>query len=151
MTTHGSNTSLLALTARIVEAHVKNNEVEVAELARLIADVYRAVAGHGAAADASRPPTPAVPVAESITPQYLICLENGKKLKMLKRHLMRAFNMTPADYRARWNLPGNYPMVAPNYAKRRSVLAKNLGFGKHSGRSAGAKQPARARIAKVAR
>ena len=151
MSAHDGNTSLLALTARIVEAHIKNNEVEVAELARLIADVYRAVAGHGPAANASPQPTPAVPVAESITPQYLICLENGKKFKMLKRHLMRAFNMTPEDYRARWNLPGNYPMVAPNYAKRRSVLARDLGFGKHRARGAGAKQPARARKAKVAR
>ena len=129
---------LLGLTAQIVSAHVSHNPVPAAELPGLIQEVFRTLSGVG-----SRPapeperPQPAVPVKKSITPGYLICLEDGKKLKMLKRHLMTRYNMTPDQYRAKWGLPKDYPMVAPNYAKARSDLAKQMGLGQ------GGRKPAR--------
>ncbi len=121
---------LLGLTAQIVSAHVSHNPVPAAELPGLIQEVFRTLSGVG-----SRPapeperPQPAVPVKKSITPGYLICLEDGKKLKMLKRHLKTAYNLSPEQYRERWGLPPDYPMVAPDYAKHRSSLAKKIGLG----------------------
>ena len=121
---------LLSLTSDIVAAHVSNNTVAVTDLPGLIEQVYKTLSGVGGAGDAAADrPTPAVPIKKSITPDFIICLEDGKKLKMLKRHLKTAYDMTPDDYRERWGLPSDYPMVAPNYAKQRSKLAKAIGLG----------------------
>ncbi len=121
---------LLALTSEIVAAHVSNNTVAVADLPGLIEQVYKTLSSVGGASEAAADrPTPAVPIRKSITPDYIICLEDGKKLKMLKRHLKTAYDMTPDEYRERWGLPPDYPMVAPNYAKQRSKLAKQIGLG----------------------
>jgi predicted transcriptional regulator len=125
---------MLALTAEIVAAHVANNTVPVADLPQLIHDVHRALNGVGQQAPQVERPQPAVPIKKSITPEYLICLEDGKKLKMLKRHLKTAYNMTPEEYRERWGLAADYPMVAPNYAEHRSSLAKKIGLGTKSRR-----------------
>lgn len=127
-----SNTQgeLLGLTAQIVSAHVSHNPVPAAELPGLIQEVFRTLAGVGShPAPEPERPQPAVPVKKSITPGYLICLEDGKKLKMLKRHLKTAYNLSPEQYRERWGLPADYPMVAPDYAKHRSSLAKKIGLG----------------------
>lgn len=122
---------LLGLTAEIVAAHVSNNSVALADLPNLITEVYRTLASVGLPMVKAQPdrPQPAVPVKKSITPEYLICLEDGKKLKMLKRHLQTSYNLTPEQYRERWGLGSDYPMVAPNYAKHRSSLAKKIGLG----------------------
>lgn len=121
---------LLVYTTEIVSSYVGHNTVAAAELPSVIETVFRALENIDAGQvgmDASL--QPAVPVKRSITPDYLICLEDGKKLKMLKRHLKTAYDMTPEEYRERWGLPADYPMVAPNYAKRRSRLAKDIGLG----------------------
>ncbi len=124
---------LLSLTTDIVSAHVANNTVPLAELPGLITSVYRTLANIGpASAEPSDRPAPAVPVRKSVMPDYLVCLEDGKRLKMLKRHLNTAYNMTPEQYRERWGLPADYPMVAPNYARQRSRLAKEIGLGTRS-------------------
>ena len=124
------NTELLGLTAQIVSAHVSHNPVPAQELPGLIQEVFRTLSGVGSApAPEPERPQPAVPIKKSITPGYLICLEDGKKLKMLKRHLKTAYNMTPEQYRERWGLAADYPMVAPDYAKHRSSLAKKIGLG----------------------
>ena len=121
---------LLSLTSDIVAAHVSNNTVAVSDLPGLIEQVYKTLSSVGGAGDAAADrPTPAVPIKKSITPDFIICLEDGKKLKMLKRHLKTAYDMSPDDYRERWGLPSDYPMVAPNYAKQRSKLAKAIGLG----------------------
>lgn len=120
---------VMALTAEIVAAHVGNNSVPVADLPQLIADVHKALLNVGSAPVQPERPQPAVPVKKSVHPDYIICLEDGKKLKMLKRHLKTAYNMTPEEYRERWNLAADYPMVAPNYASHRSQLAKKIGLG----------------------
>lgn len=121
---------LITLTSDIVAAHVSNNSVSVADLPVLIQNVYGALAGLSVAAP---PPEvklePAVSVRSSIKPDYIVCLEDGKKLKMLKRHLMTHYQMTPDDYRTKWGLPADYPMVAPNYAEQRRTLAKKIGLG----------------------
>lgn len=122
-------TEMLELTTEIVAAHVANNPVPVGELPNLIQDVYRTLMAIGVPAEEPERPKPAVPVKKSIFPDYIICLEDGKKLKMLKRHLKTAYNMTPEEYRERWGLQPDYPMVAPNYAERRSHLAKEIGLG----------------------
>lgn len=126
---------LLNLTAEIVSAHVSNNTVSVTDLPVLIEQVYRTLGqiGRGEPAESERP-QPAVPIKKSVTPDYIVCLEDGKKLKMLKRHLKTAYNMTPEEYRERWGLSADYPMVAPNYAKQRSQLAKEIGLGTSSRR-----------------
>jgi predicted transcriptional regulator len=125
---------LLGITAEIVSAHVSHNVVSVTDLPGLIRDVHRTLTTLGTAAmpkEAPAPPqAPAVPVRKSITPDYLICLDDGKKLKMLKRHLHTSYGMTPDAYRAKWGLPSDYPMVAPNYATRRSEIAKGFGLGR---------------------
>jgi len=121
-------------TVEVVSAYVANNSVSPEELQELISQVYATLAGLGIA-DPVKPetPKPVVPINKSITPDYIICLEDGKRLKMMKRHLKTAYNMTPEEYRARWGLPVTYPMVSPNYAKQRSKLAKEIGLG-NSGR-----------------
>ena len=121
---------LLALTTEIVAAHVSNNTVALGDLPQLINQVYNSLANIGVASPppVSRP-QPAVSVKKSVQPDYIICLEDGKKLKMLKRHLKTAYNMSPEAYRERWGLPPDYPMVAPNYARQRSHLAKEIGLG----------------------
>ncbi|TVR84107.1 MAG: MucR family transcriptional regulator [Rhodospirillales bacterium] len=120
---------ILELTTEIVAAHVGNNPVPVGDLPRLIQDVYRTLCSLGTEPGAAEQPIPAVPIRRSVHPDYIICLEDGKKLKMLKRHLKSAYNMTPEAYRERWGLPADYPMVAPNYARHRSHLAKQIGLG----------------------
>ncbi len=120
---------LLELTTEIVSAHVGNNSIVLGDLPQLIQDVYKTLAIVGTTPAVPERPKPAVPVKRSIFPDYVVCLEDGKKLKMLKRHLKTAYNMTPNEYRERWELPPEYPMVAPNYAKHRSALAKKIGLG----------------------
>lgn len=128
---------LLGYTSEIVAAHVSNNTVAISDLPGLIEQIYKTLASIGGIdGGASDRPTPAVPVKKSITPDYIVCLEDGKKLKMLKRHLKTAYNMTPEEYRERWGLSPDYPMVAPNYAKQRSRLAKEIGLGTRSRRRA---------------
>lgn len=130
---------LLTLTADIVAAHVSNNSVGVADLPDLISRVHGALAGLG---EPNMQPVeeqkPAVSIRASVKPDYLVCLEDGKKLTMLRRYLMTNFDMTPDDYRAKWNLPKDYPMVAPNYAEKRRALAKEIGLGT-KGRGGGRK------------
>jgi predicted transcriptional regulator len=122
--------TLIALTADIVAAHVGNNHVEVGDIAVLIRSVHDALNDLGTPAEPVAPPAePAVPVRASVKPDYIVCLEDGRKLKMLKRHLMTHYNLTPEQYRAKWNLPADYPMVAPNYAEQRRTLAKKIGLG----------------------
>tara|TARA_R110000782_G_scaffold167129_9_gene259315 strand:- start:60595 stop:61014 length:420 start_codon:yes stop_codon:yes gene_type:complete len=121
---------LITLTSDIVAAHVSNNSVAVSDLPLLIQNVHSALAGLNSPVAAPEvKQEPAVSVRASIKPDYIICLEDGKKLKMLKRHLMTHYQMTPDDYRAKWNLPAEYPMVAPNYAEQRRTLAKKIGLG----------------------
>jgi predicted transcriptional regulator len=119
------------LTADIISAFVTKNSVQRTELPGLIASVHAALAniGSGGAEQAKEELRPAVPIKKSITPDYIICLDDGKKFKSLKRHLRTAYGLTPDQYRARWDLPAEYPMVAPNYAKARSELAKTMGLG----------------------
>lgn len=129
------NEMLITLTADIVAAHVSNNSVAVSDLPTLIGNVHSALAGLGGATVVPEVrQEPAVSIRASIKPDYIICLEDGKKLKMLKRHLMTHYKMTPDDYRAKWNLPADYPMVAPNYAEQRRSLAKKIGLGTKRGR-----------------
>ncbi len=120
---------LLELTTEIVSAHVGNNSIALGDLPQLIQDVYKTLAIVGTTPAVPERPKPAVPIKKSIFPDFVVCLEDGKKLKMLKRHLKTAYNMTPDEYRTRWGLPPEYPMVAPNYAKHRSALAKKIGLG----------------------
>jgi predicted transcriptional regulator len=131
MSENNGDPDLLGLTAEIVAAHVSNNAVALPDLAGLIQDVYRTLSNVGAppAPPAAEKREPAVPIKKSITPEYLICLEDGKKLKMLKRHLATAYNLTPEQYREKWGLASDYPMVAPAYAAKRSELAKAIGLG----------------------
>ena len=131
--------TLITLTADIVAAHVSNNSVSVSDIPGLIENVHRALNSltPGEAAAEPELPEPAVSVRASVKPDYIICLEDGKKLKMLKRHLMTHYNMTPEEYRARWTLPADYPMVAPNYAATRRELAKKIGLGRKPGKRTG--------------
>ena len=137
MQADGAEPNLLELTAEIVSAHVSNNSVAVSDLPGLIQQVYATLAAVGKAPAQPERPQPAVPIKKSVHPDYIICLEDGKKLKMLKRHLKTAYNMTPEQYRERWQLPPDYPMVAPNYAKHRSTLAKKIGLGTTARAAAG--------------
>jgi len=123
---------LLEFTTEIVAAHSGNNTVAPDDLPKLIQDVYKTLSNLGTQQPAQERPKPAVAVNKSIFPDFIVCLEDGKKLKMLKRHLKTAYNMTPEDYRERWGLAADYPMVAPNYAKHRSNLAKKIGLGTKS-------------------
>jgi predicted transcriptional regulator len=125
-----STQPLLGLTAQIVAAHASHNPVSSEVLLRLIESVYRALAGSGQAATVEEVGLrPAVPIKRSVFADHIVCLEDGKKLVMLKRHLRTTYSMTPEQYRQKWGLPANYPMVAPDYAARRSELAKTIGLG----------------------
>lgn len=132
---------LITLTSDIVAAHVGNNSVAVGDLPVLIANVYNALAGLDQHAEADEPaPEPAVSVRASVKNDFIVCLEDGKKMKMLKRHLATTYNMTPEQYRTRWNLPADYPMVAPAYAEKRRELAKAIGLGRKPEGKPGAKR-----------
>ena len=123
-------TALLPMVSEIVAAQVANNKISPPEMPQLIRDVYAALAGAISGDTGSRPRgEPAVPVKKSVTPDYIVCLEDGKKLKMLKRYLRTQYDLSPDQYRQRWGLPADYPLVAPNYAKTRSKLAKQAGLG----------------------
>jgi predicted transcriptional regulator len=122
--------TLITLTADIVSAHVSNNSVAVSDLPLLINNVHGALSGLGGNKEEAAPrPEPKVSIRSSVKPDYVVCLEDGKKLKMLKRHLMTHYNMTPDEYRQKWGLNADYPMVAPNYAEQRRQLAKKIGLG----------------------
>jgi predicted transcriptional regulator len=128
--TNEMNETLITLTADIVSAHVSNNSVAVNDLPNLIANVHGALSGLGARQEPEPvKPEPRVSIRSSVKPDFIVCLEDGKKLKMLKRHLKTSYNMTPEQYREKWQLPPDYPMVAPNYARHRSSLAKKIGLG----------------------
>lgn len=131
-----SNVALLELTAQIVSSHVANNPISSEELPGMIKYVYDALHGAGRAEPELERPQPAVPIKRSVFPDYIVCLEDGKKLKMLKRHLQSAYGMSPEQYRERWGLPSDYPLVAPNYAQRRSHLAREIGLGRKINASA---------------
>jgi predicted transcriptional regulator len=138
MTDTEQSNELLALTTEIVAAHVSNNTVTLGDLPQLINQVYRSLANIGVAPAAPMArPQPAISVKKSVQPDYIVCLEDGKKLKMLKRHLKTAYNMSPEAYRERWGLSPDYPMVAPNYARQRSHLAKEIGLGTRARRGRG--------------
>jgi len=135
-----SEDTLLTLTADIVAAHVSNNSVAVNDLPNLIQNVHSALSGIAGSNVAAEPkPEPKVSIRSSIKPDYIVCLEDGKKLKMLKRHLMTHYNMTPNEYRQKWGLSADYPMVAPNYAEQRRKLAKSIGLGTKRRRTRGGK------------
>lgn len=124
-------TEILALTSEIVSSHVANNPVAMSELPGFIEAIFSKL--HDLADGAAEEEVelvPAVPIKKSVTNDYIICLEDGRKLKMLKRHLSTAFDMTPDEYRAKWGLPSDYPMVAPAYAQKRQELAKKIGLGR---------------------
>jgi predicted transcriptional regulator len=126
--------TLITLTSDIVAAHVSNNDVAVSDLPGLITNIYSALANLGEPVEVEEPkPQPAVAIRNSIKPDYIVCLEDGKKLKMLKRYIRTNFNMSPEEYRARWGLSADYPMVAPNYAEKRRDLAKKIGLGRKPG------------------
>ena len=127
---NGLTETLITLTADIVSAHVSNNSVAVSDLPVLIQNVHNALTNLGGKiVEAEVKQEPAVSIRASVKPDYIVCLEDGKKLKMLKRHLMTHYQMTPEQYRAKWNLAADYPMVAPNYAEQRRTLAKKIGLG----------------------
>jgi predicted transcriptional regulator len=131
---------LLRMTADVVAAYVKHNSITSTQLPAFIGSVYASLRALDTSRSAplERALRPAIPVRKSITPDYLICLEDGKKLKMLKRHLRSTYNLTPDEYRAKWGLPPDYPMVAPNYAEQRSAFAKRIGLGRsRAGRRSG--------------
>jgi predicted transcriptional regulator len=128
--------NLVELTAEIVAAYVGNNSVAQADLPKLIANIYQSLASAAHGAAGTKPPDvvelkPAVPIRKSITPDYIICLEDGKKFKSLKRHLRTHYDLSPEQYREKWGLPPDYPMVAPSYAEARSTLAKKIGLGQN--------------------
>jgi len=131
MTDATDNSDLIDLTADIVSAYVSNNTVSSGDLAGLIADIHAALqkTSGGAVEPAAEPLKPAVPVKKSVTPEHIVCLEDGKKFKSLKRHLRTHYNLSPEEYREKWGLPADYPMVAPSYAAARSELAKKMGLG----------------------
>ncbi len=136
---------IIEMTAEIVAAYVENNTIAMGDLPGLIQGVHRALSSVAAGMDAvqAAPKEPAVPVRRSITPDHLVCLEDGRKFKSLKRHLRTKYNMSPEDYRAKWGLAKDYPMVAPNYAKARSDLAKQMGLGQGGRQVAKAKRGSR--------
>jgi len=131
MTEKEESLNVMALVAEVVASYVANNEVPVSEVPAFIQQVYRSLCNvhSGCSFLLHDRPDPVVSIEDSVQPDYIVCLEDGRRLKMLKRHLKTSYNMTPDQYRERWGLPADYPMVAPNYAKRRSNLAKNIGLG----------------------
>ena len=137
--------TLVEITGEIVAAYVSHNSIAASDLAKLIADVYSAVSGTANVVETPAQPAqvPAVSIRKSVTPDYIVCLEDGKKFKTLKRHLLQ-LGMTPEQYRAKWKLPVDYPMVAPNYSATRSGLAKSLGLGRKAGAVVAKAAPAKA-------
>ena len=130
-----SSDDLLRMTAEVVAAYVKNNPLPASELTSIINTVHGSLSAlNGGGPSRSEPQRPAVSVRRSIQPDFLVCLEDGKKLKMLKRHLRTTYGMSPEEYRAKWGLPPDYPMVAPNYAEQRSQFAKEIGLGRKPGK-----------------
>jgi predicted transcriptional regulator len=129
MAEHPADINVLGLTAQIVSAHVSNNTITSDALPSLIHEIYKTLSAVGKEPAQPERPQPAVPIKKSVFADHIVCLEDGKKLKMLKRHLKTAYDMTPEQYRERWGLSPEYPMVAPNYAKHRSSLAKQIGLG----------------------
>ncbi len=130
-----SSGELLRMTADVVSAYVTHNTLSTGDLPGVISAVHASLANLDSDPGASKePPKPAVAIRKSVTPDYIVCLEDGKKLKMLKRHLRTSYDMTPDEYRSKWHLGPDYPMVAPNYAKRRSEFAKKIGLGQKSRR-----------------
>jgi len=136
---------MLRMAVEIVSAYVSNNSVPAAQVPDVINTVFKSLASlEGGAPVSSEALRPAVSVRRSVHPEYIVCLEDGKKLKMLKRHLRAAYNMTPEQYRAKWQLPPDYPMVAPNYAQQRSEFAKQIGLGRKKGQRVGKRKKAAA-------
>ena len=131
MTEKKEDLEIMTLVSEIVSSYVSNNDIDVSELPNFIQQVHRSLccAGSGEGFYLKGRFEPIVPIADSVHPDYIVCLEDGRQLKMLKRHLKTAYNLTPEQYREKWALPHDYPMVAPNYAKRRSELAKDIGLG----------------------
>ncbi|WP_339852673.1 MucR family transcriptional regulator [uncultured Nisaea sp.] len=138
------SSELLRMTTDVVSAYLGNNTVAASQISEVISTVHEALTRLNI--DVSEPEVepakPAVPIRRSITPEYIICLEDGKRLKMLKRHLRTTYNMTPEEYRAKWGLPADYPMVAPNYAAQRSEFAKKIGLGRNTVKRGGRKRKA---------
>ena len=128
-----SEAEVLRMTAAVVSAYVRNNSLATADMTGLIGSVHAALAELNSVSMELEAPTPAVPINKSIQSDHLVCLEDGRKLKMLKRHLRTTYGMTPDDYRLKWGLPADYPMVAPNYAEQRSAFAKKIGLGTKGG------------------
>ena len=139
---HHQANVVITLTSDIVAAHVSNNSVSVDEVPTLIQNVYGALASLGVAPAPEVKLEPAVSIRSSVKNDHIVCLEDGKKMKMLKRHLMTDHGLTPAEYRARWNLPADYPMVAPDYAEKRRALAKEIGLGRKPGQRRGRRKKA---------
>jgi predicted transcriptional regulator len=136
--------TILTLAVQIVSAHVQHNKMQSEELPGFIQQIYKTLHAVGSEPSVADKPAPAVAVKKSVFDDHVICLDCGKKLKMLKRHLMTDHNMTPEQYRERWGLGRDYPMVAPDYASKRSALAKKIGLGRKSGARVSAKAPAKA-------
>ncbi len=134
-----SREDVLRMTTEVVAAYVANNVLPASQISEVIGAVHKSLnALHdGGGEIQAKPASPAVPIRRSVKPDFIVCLEDGKKLKMPKRHLRTAHNMTPDEYRAKWGLPSDYPMVAPNYAKQRSEFAKKIGLGRKAGRKVG--------------
>lgn len=132
------SSDLLRMTTEVVAAYLGNNSVPASQISEVISTVHGALMNLSAGTGEPEPEPlrPAVPIKKSVTPEFIICLEDGKQLKMLKRHLRTTYDMTPEEYRAKWSLPANYPMVAPNYARQRSEFAKKIGLGKVSAKPA---------------
>jgi predicted transcriptional regulator len=128
---------LLRMTSEVAAAYVSNHSLPASQLPEIIRSIHASLAGLSGSAAAGEPLTPAVPIKKSVHDDYIVCLEDGKKLKMLKRHLRTAFGMTPEEYRHKWGLPADYPMVAPNYAAQRSAFAKKIGLGRTAGKRRG--------------
>jgi predicted transcriptional regulator len=128
----GKTDELIKFASDVVAAYVSNNPVPISEIPGMIKSIYATLSGLAGTSPADTPTSqkPAVPVKKSVTPEYIVCLEDGKKLKMLKRYLRSRYNLTPEEYRGKWSLPADYPMVAPNYAAQRSEFAKKIGLGR---------------------
>lgn len=135
-TSKPSSDDFLRMTAQMVAAYLRKNAVPTAQITEVINSIYNSLRAIEGRSSATRPTQvkPAVPIKKSVTPEYIVCLEDGRKLKMLKRHLRTEYNMTPEQYRQKWGLAADYPMVAPNYAKQRSAFAKEIGLGKGAGK-----------------
>ncbi len=133
-----SREDVLRMTTEVVAAYVGNNVLPASQISEVIGAVHKSLnALHGGGEIQAKPASPAVPIRRSVKPDFIVCLEDGKKLKMLKRHLLTAHNMAPDEYRAKWGLPSDYPIVAPNYSKQRSEFAKKIGLGGKAGRKVG--------------